>query len=403
MRSDLSVNFCGLTFENPFLLSSAPPTGSGEMIRRAFKSGWAGAVTKTLALTPMDNVRPRLSSLRFGDDLIGFGNVEQITDKKLEKWLTEIRGIKRDFPKKIIIASAMAPVNPEKWQILIQRIQSSGVDMIELNLSCPNIAEKGFGSDVGQDPDLTEKVMKWVKEVAEVPVMAKLTPNVTDIVAIGNSAKKSGADALSAINTVRAFMGVDLETMEPKPCVNGLSTFGGFSGPCIKPIAQRCVIELAKGVGLPISGIGGIGDWRDAAEFLLCGATTLQMATSVMRSGYEIVGDLVDGLSNYLYEKGVESVKDIIGKTLPKVLPSLGDLDFSYKVVSEIDQAKCMGCGLCYVACRDGGYSAITFSEDRAPGVDEEKCDGCSLCQQVCPVPDCIKMKIPPLSYISPP
>lgn len=387
---DLSIDFCGLHFENPFLLSSAPPTRNGEMIRRAFDLGWAGAITKTLGLSPMNNVRPRFASLRVGNDLAGFGNIEQITDKELCSWLTEIREIKRDYPNKIVVTSAMAPADPEKWQTLIQRINSAGPDMIELNLSCPHIAEKGLGSDIGQDPEQTEKVVRWVKEVAEVPVMAKLTPNVTDIVTIGEAAKSGGADALSVINTIRAFMGIDLETMEPKLNVNGLSTFSGLSGPCVKPIALRCVVQLAK-IELPISGIGGITDWRDATEFLLCGAATLQMATAVMRYGYEIIGDLKDGLSNYLYEKGFTSVNDIIGKMLPKVVPS-GDLDLSYRVVSEIDQTRCIRCGLCYVACRDGGYSAITFDEDRVPEVDEEKCDGCSLCMQVCPVPDCVRM-----------
>jgi dihydropyrimidine dehydrogenase (NAD+) subunit PreA len=389
---DLSVDFCGLRLENPFLLSSAPPTRNGELIQRAFDLGWAGAVTKTLGQRPMDSVRPRFVGLKVGDDLAGFGNVEQITDKELEEWLIEIRGIKRDYPDKIVVASAMAPADPEKWRTLIQRINSSGPDMIELNLSCPHMAEKGLGSDIGEDPERTEEVVKWVKEVAEVPVMAKLTPNVTDIVAIGRGAKRGGADALSAINTIRAFMGIDLETMEPKLNVDGLSSFSGLSGPCIKPIALRCVVQLAK-IELPISGIGGITDWRDATEFLLCGAATLQMATAVMRYGYGIIRDLKDGLSNYLQEKGFTSVNDIIGKMVPKVVP-IGDLDLSYKVISEIDQTRCIGCGLCYVACRDGGYSAIAFGEDRVPEVDEEKCDGCSLCMQVCPVLDCVRMKV---------
>lgn len=393
-KVDMSVDFCGLHFESPFLLSSAPPTANGEMIQRAFDVGWAGAVTKTLALKPTPNVRPRFASLCPEGRMIGFENIEQITEHKLEEWLLEIRKIKQKYPGKILIASTMAPANPQEWHELIQKVQSAGPDMIELNLSCPHMAEKGIGSAIGQDPKLTGKVVKWVKEVAEVPVMVKLTPNVTDIVSVGIAAKSGGADALSAINTVLALIGIDLDTMEPKPFVNGASTFGGFSGPCVKPIALRIITQLARSTGLPISGIGGITSWRDATEFLMCGATTLQMATAVMCGGYGIIEDLKTGLSNYLDEKGFGSLKDIIGRALPKIYGGLADLDFSYKVVYEIDPAKCIKCGLCYVACRDGGYDAIKLDEERLPTIDEEKCDGCSLCQHVCPVWDCIKMKV---------
>jgi len=390
---DISVDFCGFHLENPFLLAAAPPTANAEMIQRAFDAGWAGAVTKTLALKPTQNVRPRFASLDSEGNMIGFENIEQITHRELEEWLPEIQEIKRRYPNKLLIASVMAPMNPQEWQKLIQKVQSAGPDMIELNFSCPHMAEKAMGSAIGQDPGLTADVVKWVKEVAEVPVMVKLTPNVTDIVAIGIAAKRCGADALSAINTVLALMGIDLDTMEPKPSVNGVSTFGGFSGPCVKPIALRIVVQLAKGTELPISGIGGITNWRDAAEFLMCGAATLQLCTAVMRSGYSIIEDLTVGLSNYLYEKGIGSVKDIIGQALPKIYGGLVDLDFTYKVVSEIDKTKCIKCDLCYVACRDAGYDAIKLDEERLPTVDEEKCDGCSLCKHVCPVWDCVNMK----------
>jgi dihydropyrimidine dehydrogenase (NAD+) subunit PreA len=393
-KVDISVDFCGLHFENPFLLSSAPPTANAEMIQRAFDAGWAGGVTKTLGLEPTQNVRPRFASLcSEGNALIGFENLEQITDHKLEEWLPKLRKIKKKYPSKILIASVMAPANSQEWQKLIQRVQAVGPDMFELNLSCPHMAEKGRGSDIGQDPQLTSDVVKWVKEVAEAPVMVKLTPNVTDIAHVGAMAKKSGADALSAINTILALMGVDLNTLEPKPSVNGFSTFGGLSGPCVKPIALRCVAQIALGTGLPISGIGGITNWRDAVEFLMCGATTLQLATAVMYNGYEIIKELVTGLSNYLYEKSIDSVKEIVGKVLPKI-GGLGDLDFGYKVIYEIDKTKCIRCDLCYRACRDGGFDAINLDKERLPTIDEEKCDGCSLCKHVCPIWDCVKPKV---------
>lgn len=390
---DISVDFCGFHLENPFLLSSAPPTANGEMILRAFDAGWAGAVTKTLPLKPTQNVRPRFASLHSEGKMIGFENIEQVTDRELEEWLPEIREIKRRYPNRLLIASVMAHADRQEWQDVVQRVQSAGPDMVELNLSCPHMAEKAIGSAIGQDPGLTADVVRWVKEVAEVPVMVKLTPNVTDIASIGLAAKRCGADALAAINTVRALMGIDLDTMEPKPSVNGASTFGGFSGPSVKPIALRIMVQLAKGAALPISGIGGITDWRDAVEFLMCGATTLQVCTAVMRSGYGIIEDLKVGLSNYLYGKGFGSVEEIIGLALPKIHDSLGDLDFTYKVVFEIDQTRCIKCDLCYVACRDGGYDAIKLDEERLPAIDEEKCDGCSLCIHICPVWDCVKMK----------
>jgi dihydropyrimidine dehydrogenase (NAD+) subunit PreA len=392
-RVDISVDFCGFHLENPFMLSSAPPAANIEMIQRAFDAGWGGAVTKTLALTATQNVMPRFASLRSEGKMIGFENIEQITDRELEEWLPGIRKTKQKYPNNLLVASLMAPAVPDEWHKLVQKVQSAGPDMIELNLSCPHMAEGGIGSAIGQDPRLAGDVTKWVKEVAEVPVMVKLTPNVTDIISIGNAAKRNGADALSAINTVLSMTGIDLDTMEPKPSVKGLSTFGGFSGPSVKPISLRIAVQLAKGVGLPLSSIGGITTWRDAAEFLMCGATTMQLCTAVMWKGYGIIEDLTTGLSNYLYEKDIGSVKEIIGHALPKIYDSLGDLDFAHKVVFEIDKTKCIKCGLCYVACRDGGYDAIELDEERVPTVDEEKCDGCSLCMHVCPVWDCVKMK----------
>lgn len=390
---DISVDFCGFHLENPFMLSSAPPTASIEMIQRAFDAGWGGAVTKTLAFKPTANVEPRFATLRSDGKIIGFENIEQISDRGLEEWLPGIRKTKQKYPNKLLVASLMAPADPDEWHELVQKVQPAGPDMIELNLSCPHMAEGGIGSAIGQDPKLAGDVTKWVKEVAEVPVIVKLTPNVTDIISIGNAAKRNGGDALSAINTVLSMMGIDLDTMEPKPSVKGYSTFGGFSGPSVKPISLRIAVQLAKGVGLPLSAIGGITTWRDAAEFLMCGATTMQVCTAVMRGGYGIIEDLTTGLSNYLYEKDIGSVKDIIGHALPKIHGSLSKLDFAHKEVAEIDKTKCIKCGLCYVSCRDGGYDAITLDEERLPTIDEEKCDGCSLCMHVCPVWDCIKMK----------
>ena len=390
---DLSVDFCGFHLENPFMLSSAPPTRNKEMILRAFDAGWAGAICKSLLFTtPTQELSPRFASLHSNGNLIGFENVEIWSHLTLEQWCSDIQEIKRQYPNKLLGASVMTPPNIPLWPKWIQELQSAGIDMIELNLSCPHLAVEGMGASYGQDPNLTAEVVKQAKDVAEVPVIAKLQAMVIDIVAIGVAAKKSGADGLSAINTVAGFMGIDLDKMEPKPSINGVSTFGGLSGPLIKPIALRIVAELAKGAGLPVSGIGGISNWRDAVEFLMCGATTLQLCTAVMCNGYRIIEDLKVGLSNYLYEKGIESVKEIIGRILPKICADLADLDYTYKVVPEFDKTKCVKCDLCYIACRDGGFDAIKLDGERLPTVDEEKCDGCSLCEHICPVLGCVKM-----------
>jgi len=391
---DISVKFCGLEFENPFMLSSAPPTATGKMIRSAFDAGWGGVVSKTIGLEPTANVRPRFAKLQFEEKgMVGFENIELITDRPLEYWLPELERIKKDYPSKILIASIMAEMEASKWQKLAKKVQETGIDAIELNVSCPHgMPERGMGAAIGQDPELTGNVVKWVQEVANVPVIAKLTPNVTNISIIAKAAKKNGADALAGINTVLGFMGVDLETLEPKPSVGGMSAFGGCCGPVVKPIALRCVAQMAKSTNLPISGVGGVSTWRDAVELMMVGATTVQVCTAVMFRGYKIIAGLKSGLANYMREKEFGAVKDIVGFILPKI-STVESLDFNQNVVYEVDKEKCIRCGLCYVACRDGGYEAITLDKDNLATIDKEKCDGCSLCSNVCPVWDCIKIK----------
>lgn len=393
--ADLSIKFCGFEFENPFMLSSAPPTATGEMILRAFKAGWGGAVMKTMGVTPTPNVRPRFATLEVENKrLVGFKNIELCTDRPLDYWLKEIRKIKKEYPEKILFVSIFGS-DMKEWQTSASRAQDAGADGLELNVSCPMMIganEGGWGAAVGQSSELTSMVTRQVKEVAKIPVMVKMTPNVTDITLVAKAAEKAGGDALSGINTVSGFMGIDLETLEPKPSVYGKGAFGGYSGPAVKPIALRCVIQMAKNTKLPISGIGGISDWRDAAEFLMVGASTVQLCTAVMYNGFRIINDLKSGLSNYLEEKGNSAVKEIVGLALPKIVPH-EKLDRTYRVVSEIDKTKCIRCGLCYLVCRDAGYQAIELDGDRRPNVDSDKCDGCSLCVHRCPVKDCIRLK----------
>jgi len=328
-----------------------------------------------------------------GNKTIGLENIELTTQRNLEVWVKDIEEIKRHYPDHILFASLMAAVVKEEWHFLIKQVEEAGVDGLELNFSCPHgMPEKGMGSVQGQDPTIAGEITRWAKEVATVPLMVKLTPNVTDIVEIGKACEEAGADAISAINTVPAFIGVDLDRLEPLPSVGGTSAFGGYSGPAIKPIGLRCIAQLAKGTSLPLSGVGGIARWRDAAEYILVGASAVQVGTAVMFQGYEIVEKMKKGLSAYMDEKGFESVARMRGYILPKITAH-EELNFGYKVVAAIDQALCSKCGLCYTACMDGGWQAIEMeSRQLYPRVVGEKCDGCSLCLHICPVEGCIAL-----------
>lgn len=398
---DLSIKFCGFKLKNPFILSSAPPTGTGGMIKDAFDAGWAGAVTKTLVPsgTEMRNVSPRLNALAFegfeGEpkNIFAMQNIELVTDRPLETWLEEIREITAEYPDHMLIASIMAEgKDKEAWRTLAVAVQEAGAHAIELNFSCPHGGMPGesVGSAIGQDPDFSAEITGWVKEVATIPVLVKLTPNITDITVIARRVKESGADGISAINTVLAISGIDLDTFAPLPTVDGKSAAGGLSGPAIKPIALRMVAELST-VGLPISGIGGVSEWRDAAEFILLGAETVQVCTSVMLHGVKVIEDFTEGLLAYLEEKELPSVDALRGKSLA-ALADLMDLDTEKRAVSAVDEELCIKCDICYISCRDGGHQAIALTSERLPVIDVDKCDGCAICVQVCPVWDCMRM-----------
>ena len=395
--ADLRVNFAGIESPNPFWLASAPPTNMGSMVERAFDAGWGGAVWKTLG-EPIVNVCSRLASIDSGPNrMIGLNNIELITDRPLDVNLKEIRACKRKYPKHALIISLMVESKREAWHEIAKQVEDTGADGVELNFGCPHgMSERGMGAAMGQVPDYTCMVTEWVKEATSLPVIVKLTPNVTSITPPARAAVRGGADALSLINTINSLMGVDLDTMIPQPNVNGMAAHGGYCGPAVKPIALNMVSELARDaeVGVPISGIGGIGTWRDAAEFLLLGSTTVQVCTAVMHYGYRIVEDMIDGLSNYLDEKGFKSVTEIIGRSVPRVT-DWGSLDLHYKTVAHIDHSKCIQCNLCHIACEDGAHQCIPFTEidgRRFPIIDKQECVGCNLCYLVCPSPGCISM-----------
>ena len=391
--ADLSVEFAGLKLRNPFMLASAPPTATGEMIQRAFEAGWAGAVTKSIGAEPAADVQPRLARLAVANRTIGLENIELVSQRHVDAWVKDIGEIKRHYPDHVLFASLTAGGTKEEWRYLIEQVVEAGADGVQLDFGCPHgMPGKGMGSIQGQDPAIAGEITRWAKEVATVPVMVKLTPNVTDIVQIGKACEQAGADAIAAIDTVSILIGVDLDRLEPLPSVAGTSAFGGYSGPAIKPIGLRCIAQLAKGTNLPLSGIGGIARWQDAAEYILVGASTVQVCTAVMLGGYKIVEKMQNGLSAYMDEKGFESVAQMRGHVLPQITAH-EQLDFAYKVTASVDEALCSKCGLCHTACRDGGWQAIEMKSRKVyPRVVKEKCDGCSLCLQVCPVEGCISM-----------
>jgi dihydropyrimidine dehydrogenase (NAD+) subunit PreA len=395
--ADLSSNLAGIKSPNPFWLASAPPTNSGYQVMRAFEAGWGGAVWKTLG-TPIVNVTSRFASLNYKQNrMVAMNNIELITDRPLEDNLREIAECKRAFPDRAVVASLMEVCEQKAWHELVKRVQEVDIDGFELNFGCPHgMSERGMGSAVGQHADLIAQVTEWVKEAARVPVIVKLTPNVTDIRYAARGAAQGGADAISMINTINSIMGVDLQTWNPVPHVDGKSSHGGYCGPAVKPIALNMVNDCARDpqVGIPISGIGGVETWSDAAEFLLLGATNVQVCTAVMHHGFRIVDDMIDGLSNYLDSRGIRSVEEIVGAAKGSIT-TWENLNLNYKIVARIDQDKCIHCNKCYIACEDAAHQCIDRIATNGSAtlvVDEEECVGCNLCQMVCPVEDCIEM-----------
>jgi dihydropyrimidine dehydrogenase (NAD+) subunit PreA len=401
---DLATDLAGIKSPNPFWLASAPPTNMGSMVQRAFELGWGGAVWKTLG-EPIINVSSRLAAIDYGTRrMLGLNNIELITDRPLEVNFQEIAETKKKYPRHALVVSLMVESKREAWHEMVRRTNDSGADGIELNFGCPHgMSERGMGSATGQVPEYCQMIVEWVKEAAKVPVLVKLTPNVTDINQPARAARRGGADGLSLINTVNSVMGVDLDSWEPAPNVNGRSSHGGYCGPAVKPIALHMVSALARDpqVGLPISGIGGVETWRDAVEFLLLGATNVQVCTAVMHYGYRIIEDLLDGLKGYLLSKGLRSPKELVGRSVRR-LDEWGNLDLKYDVKARVDYAKCVGCNLCHVACEDGAHQAIaldgppvklaTGASRPGPRVLDAECVGCNLCALVCPVQGCITM-----------
>jgi len=400
--ADLSTTFLGIKSPNPFWLASAPPTDKFYNVDRAFRAGWGGVVWKTLgeAGPPIVNVNgPRYGAIWGGDRrLLGFNNIELITDRELEANLEDIKAIKRKWPDRAMVVSLMVPCEEEPWKNILKRVEETEADGVELNFGCPHgMSERGMGSAVGQVPDYIEMVTRWCKQHTRMPVIVKLTPNITDIRHPARAANKGGADAVSLINTLSSITGIDLDNFAPEPTIDGKGSHGGYCGPAVKPIALNMVAEIARDPetqGLPISGIGGITEWRDAAEFLALGCGTVQVCTAAMTYGYKIVEEMIDGLSNWMDAKGYATLDDFRGRAVPNVV-DWQYLNLNYVTKARINQDLCIKCGRCHIACEDTSHQAITHMVDgkRHFEVIDSECVGCNLCVNVCPVENCITME----------
>ncbi len=394
-ETDLSMEFCGIKFDNPFILAATPSTDDLEMLRRGFDAGWSGAVLKTTSVegNPVPLKYPMMTSMEYqGKKVTGLGNIDLISEHHIDVLEQRIRILKKEYPEKVVIASIMGE-KQEDWQSLVRRLEDVGADMIECSFSCPQgtLGSKP-GFMLGQDNNLVKLTTSWVKEASRnIPVVIKITPQVVDITETAQAVKDGGGDAVCASNSIPSLMGINIDTFIPNPDVGGRSTYSGFTGPAIKPITLRTIAEIAKNVDIPISGTGGPVNWKDAIEMMLVGAGIIQFGTAVMHYGFDIIDDLKNGLIYYMADKKIERIKELIGKSLKHIV-SHDELIYKTRIVSKINKELCVKDKLCYISCRDGGHIAIEVNEDGYPVVDKEKCVGCGMCLTVCPVSGCIEL-----------
>ncbi|MDD7971051.1 NAD-dependent dihydropyrimidine dehydrogenase subunit PreA [Roseinatronobacter alkalisoli] len=407
--ANLTTNFIGIKSPNPYWLASAPPTDKAYNVERAFKAGWGGVVWKTLGSEgpPVVNVNgPRYGAIWGADRrLLGLNNIELITDRPLDVNLREIKQVKRNWPDRALVVSLMVPCDEESWKAILKHVEDTEADGVELNFGCPHgMSERGMGAAVGQVPEYIEMVTRWVKQHSRMPCIVKLTPNIADIRKPAEAAKRGGADAVSLINTINSITSVNLDTFSPEPMIDGKGAHGGYCGPAVKPIALNMVAEIARDAqtrGLPISGIGGVTTWRDAAEFLTLGAGNVQVCTAAMTYGFGIVRELTAGLSHYMDQKGFTSVDQLVGRAVPNVT-DWQYLNLNYVTKAKINQDLCISCGRCFAACEDTSHQAISMSADRRFEVIDDECVACNLCINVCPVADCITMEELPIGSTDP-
>ena len=384
----LRCELCGIPLENPFLLSSSVVASTYDMCAAAFEAGWAGACFKTICTMDIHEASPRFSAIAGSDGgIIGFKNIEQLSDHSVAENMAVFRRLKEKYPTKFILASIMGQ-NEAEWGELARLCEENGADAVELNFSCPNMAEGGLGSDIGQVPELVERFTRAAKQACRIPVLAKLTPNVASMSPSAEAAKRGGADGIAAINTIKSIVGVNPHTYISSPAVRGQSAVGGYSGAAVKPIALRFIAELGQNPalkGMHLSAMGGVETWMDALEFMLLGGETIQVTTAVMQYGYRIIEDLKAGLNMYLAEKGINHVREIIGLGLSSLNSTTETLERDTIVFPKFIRENCIGCGRCSISCSDGGHQAIRMDGDRHPVLDGGKCVGCHLCILICP------------------
>ncbi len=385
---DITADICGVKLENPFLLSSSVVASGYEMCAKAFRAGWAGAAFKTICTFPQHEASPRFSAItNHSNSFCGFKNIEQLSDHSVEENMEVFRHLKAEFPTKVILASIMGQ-NEQEWTDLARRCELAGADVIECNFSCPNMESDSLGITIGQDAALIEKFTRAVRRGTKLPVLAKMTPNITDMVPMAAAAKRGGADGIAAINTINSITGVNIDTFTAEPDVHGSSIVGGYSGQAVKPIALRFISDMARSEelkGMHFSAMGGIENWVDAVEFISLGAGSIQITTAVMQYGYRIIDDLISGLKYYLKVKGFSNVGSVMGAAVGSIVAH-NQLERDTVLLPKFNYDKCIGCGRCYISCYDGGHQAIEFViEDRKPRLNAKKCVGCHLCRLVCP------------------
>ncbi|MCL5777790.1 NAD-dependent dihydropyrimidine dehydrogenase subunit PreA [Limibaculum sp. FT325] len=409
--AEIRSDFVGIKSPNPFWLASAPPTDKEYNVRRAYQAGWGGVVWKTLGLDPhIVNVNGPRYGVVYGADrrVLGLNNIELITDRPLQVNLDEIKAVKRDWPDRALVVSLMVPCEEHCWTEILAKVEDTGADGIELNFGCPHgMSERGMGSAVGQVPDYIEMVTRWCKAATRMPVIVKLTPNITDIRYPARAAKKGGADAVSLINTVSSITSVNLDTFSPEPSIDGKGSHGGYCGPAVKPIALNMVADIARDpetAGLPISGIGGVTTWRDAAEFMALGAGNVQVCTAAMTYGFKVVQEMISGLKLWMDDKGHADLAAFTGRAVPNVT-DWQYLNLNYVTKARIDQSACIQCGRCFAACEDTSHQAIAMRVEgggRVFEVIDAECVACNLCVNVCPVENCITMERLPAGTVDP-
>jgi len=380
VSSDISleIDFCGLKCENPFFLSSSVVASGYDMCARALSMGWSGLVYKTIGLFPIEETSPRFDALyKDGSEFIAFRNWEQISHKPYKEEFNTLKRLKQDFPSKIIVASIMGH-DSSQWEQLAELSNDACVDMIECNFSCPNMSKSGLGSDIGTNWRKVEEFTSAVRRRTSIPILAKMTPNITNIEIPAITAINAGANGIAAINTIKSLTSVLEESFHPSG--NGL--ISGLSGKAVKPVALRFISDIRSALpDAPISGMGGVETWRDAAEFIAVGCSNIQVTTAVMQYGYRIIDDLINGLKAYLSENKIQ-LSALLNRA--KIVQT-DTVDRNSRVFPVTDKKKCIGCGRCYISCADAGYQAIKF-ENRVPVLNGAACEGCMLCALTCPL-----------------